>query len=138
MTLFYVFFFLFSVSVTDDTKTVYAVHFPETKAQSTDDCIDISENGAVSEDKSIISENSMDNEFHDQSDMDELNSATNLEDFMDVVTTYKCKFCRFSCHWKSGLVSHIRCCHIAEKKCIVTLKSDKEPNIGKPFHYYVI
>lgn len=79
----------------------------------------------------------MDNEFQDQSDIDELNSATNLEDFMDVVTTYKCKFCRFSCHWKSGLVSHIRCCHISEKKCIVTLKNfDKESNTGKTFHCF--
>lgn len=68
----------------------------------------------------------------EQSDIEELQSVTNLEDFMDVVTTYKCKFCRFSCHWKSGLVSHIRCCHISERKCIVTLKSEKEPNIGIP------
>lgn len=129
---------LFSVSVANEIKTVYAIHFPaEAKNEIADDFIDISENGAVSEVKSVTSENSMDNEFHDQSDIDELNSATNLEDFMDVVTTYKCKFCRFSCHWKSGLVSHIRCCHISEKKCIVNLKNfDKEPNIGKTFHCF--
>lgn len=36
-----------------------------------------------------------------------------LEDFMDVVTTYRCKFCRFSCAWRSGLMSHFRSCHIA-------------------------
>ncbi|XP_064468134.1 zinc finger protein 142-like [Ornithodoros turicata] len=39
-----------------------------------------------------------------------------LEDFMDVVTTYRCKFCRFSCAWKSGLMSHFRSCHVASAK----------------------
>lgn len=41
-----------------------------------------------------------------------LATSTRLEDFMDVVTTYKCKFCRFCCAWKSGLMSHIRSCHL--------------------------
>lgn len=88
----------------------------------------------MSEDKSITSDTSVDVELLEHSDVEDLPSVTNLEDFMDVVTTYKCKFCRFSCPWKSGLVSHIRCCHFSEKKCIVTLKDEKVPNIGISFY----
>lgn len=58
----------------------------------------------------------------DESDADELPTPTvvrrierveRLEDFMDVVTTYHCKFCSFSCAWRSGLMSHFRSCHVA-------------------------
>nr|XP_037284660.1 transcription factor E4F1-like isoform X1 [Rhipicephalus microplus] len=57
----------------------------------------------------------------DESDADELPAPTGrrververLEDFMDVVTTYHCRFCSFSCAWRSGLMSHIRSCHVA-------------------------
>ncbi|KAH7984703.1 hypothetical protein HPB52_023532 [Rhipicephalus sanguineus] len=58
----------------------------------------------------------------DESDADELPAPTvvrrverveRLEDFMDVVTTYHCKFCSFSCAWRSGLMSHFRSCHVA-------------------------
>lgn len=49
-------------------------------------------------------------------------ARVNLEDFVDVITTYKCKFCRFSCAWKSGLMSHIRNTHIS--KLIATTDSD--------------
>ncbi|XP_022250869.1 zinc finger protein ZFAT-like isoform X1 [Limulus polyphemus] len=52
-----------------------------------------------------------------------LNTTTGLEDLMDVVTTYRCKFCRFSCVWKSGLMSHIRNCHIEAAQ-----KLERSPN----------
>lgn len=42
----------------------------------------------------------------------EPDETIDLKDFMDVVTTYKCKFCPFSCESKSGLLSHIRNTHI--------------------------
>lgn len=54
----------------------------------------------------------------DESDADDppapvVRHVERLEDFMDVVTTYRCKFCRFSCAWRSGLMSHFRSCHVA-------------------------
>lgn len=117
------------IETASEPKTVYAIHFPANSKNESFECFDNSENGAYCDDKS---ENSIDRDIQpaDNSDIEDLHS-TNLEDFMDVVTTYKCKFCRFSCPWKSGLVSHIRCCHISEKKCIVTtvVRAEKEPNI---------
>lgn len=116
--------------VAEEPKTVYAIHFPSSSKSASSESSEVHENqnGTIHEEK-LSSGNSSDNDM-EQSDLEDTHSATNLEDFMDVVTTYKCKFCRFSCPWKSGLVSHIRCCHIQEnKKNIVTLKSDKEPNI---------
>ncbi|GAB6030444.1 hypothetical protein CHUAL_007314 [Chamberlinius hualienensis] len=43
---------------------------------------------------------------------DGISGELNLEEFVDVVTTYKCKFCEFNCAWKNGLMDHIRDTHI--------------------------
>ncbi|GFX47620.1 zinc finger protein 782 [Trichonephila clavipes] len=113
---------------TDDTS-VYTVHFPN-KAQSEESSyLEQQENDLQIEDKSVVmnEENSMEQEILiSQPDIDSLTSVSRLEDFMDVVTTYKCKFCRFSCPWKSGLMSHIRYCHIKEKNSMGVLKPDNQ------------
>lgn len=66
------------------------------------------------EDSSDLAFSRLDNPPIDESILtSEVLGRVNLEDFVDIVTTYKCKFCRFSCAWKSGLMSHIRNTHIA-------------------------
>ncbi|KAF8782616.1 zinc finger protein 782-like [Argiope bruennichi] len=112
----------------DNRPTIYTVHYPNDVQQEETNYLEQQEHDILEESKTVINqENSVEHEILvSQPDIESLTPVSRLEDFMDVVTTYKCKFCRFSCPWKSGLMSHIRCCHIKEKNCIVTLKSENK------------
>ncbi|XP_015910613.2 uncharacterized protein [Parasteatoda tepidariorum] len=116
----------------DDPSSVYAVHFPTDDKSVDQSFLRAQENSILCENKSgVMVDNSFTSDLltNQESDADLLTPIPRLEDFMDVVTTYKCKFCRFSCPWKAGLMSHIRCCHINEKQNIVTVKAEKNPNV---------
>ncbi|GFT98155.1 zinc finger protein 782 [Nephila pilipes] len=113
----------------DNDSAVYTVHFPNNANPEETSYLEQQENDMLIEDKSVVmnEENSLEHEILiSQPDIESLTSGSRLEDFMDVVTTYKCKFCRFSCPWKSGLMSHIRYCHIKEKNSVGVLKSDNQ------------
>ncbi|XP_054716478.1 zinc finger protein 569-like [Uloborus diversus] len=108
------------------SSPIYTMHFPSKLQKS--NFLTLPDEEVLDMEKHIeTSDNSLECELLEPSqDFKSCSPPTRLEDFMDVVTTYKCKFCRFSCPWKSGLMSHIRCCHVNEKKSAVVLKLDKE------------
>ena len=47
--------------------------------------------------------------------------TVNLEDFVDVVYSYKCKFCQFSSNNPMGISSHVVQDHLAHNKKPVSL-----------------
>lgn len=108
-------------------QTLYAIQFADGDSPTCVVPVEAGNNkdiaGGSAESALEVTNAAVDSVQH-QSDLHALETTTRLEDFMDVVTTYKCKFCRFSCPWKSGLMSHIRNCHLEASKHI----SSKESN----------
>ena len=41
-------------------------------------------------------------------------AEADLDDFMDIVTVFKCKFCDFSCNDRTGMSNHVRSYHIGK------------------------
>ncbi|GIY41016.1 hypothetical protein CDAR_168671 [Caerostris darwini] len=110
----------------DNQSAVYTVHYSNEVQQEETNYLEQQDNMLI-DDKPVLNEENLEHEILvSQPDIESLATVSSLDDYMDVVTTYKCKFCRFSCPWKSGLMSHIRCCHIKERNCVVTLKSENE------------
>ena len=57
--------------------------------------------------------------------------ANNFNDYMDVITTYKCRFCNFTCEQPQGIGFHVRECHFPKQDAEV---QERPPvtNTGDP------
>ncbi|KAG8192887.1 hypothetical protein JTE90_014663 [Oedothorax gibbosus] len=114
-----------TVKENDTSSSAYTIHFPTVVKQEEPRYLLDNQPIDVIPQAKPVSDHEM-SEMLPSASIESTESLSRLEDFMDVVTTYKCKFCRFSCPWKSGLMSHIRCCHIKEDKTVVKPKIEKE------------